>query len=254
MQHLGQVGYRAVREQWGNRGDGGGAAGTATEGTATPKPDVSPARLIEHGAGIFGPELELVNDRWRLRVGLGEKLDPYELYDQGSGRYVADESYCYQLAVSPLGEPGYRGGTVPCQRVRAVDWSLEETPDAATLVLIGHLDFGPEGPTNIRLEHRIAALGAHGEGGAVALPSSRAGQPPAEQVAVRVPQDTVRPVLVLLAARMCLRRAGPGPAEAPCRPGYRPLPSGLCSRRPLSAGMDKRGRAPQPERGSLAVE
>jgi hypothetical protein len=120
---------------------------------------VSPARLIEHGAGIFGPELELVNDCWRLRVGLGERLDPYELYDLRAGRYVADESYCYQLAVSPLGEPGYSRGTVPCQGVRPVDWALEESPEAATLVLVGHLDFGPEGPTNIRLEHRIALSG-----------------------------------------------------------------------------------------------
>src|SRR5579863_5563217 len=101
---------------------------------ATATPVVSPARLIEHGSGIFGPELELVNDRWRLRVGLGEQLDPYELYDLRSGRYVADESYCYQLAVSPLGEPGYSHGTLPCQRVRPVDWILEESPDAATLV------------------------------------------------------------------------------------------------------------------------
>ncbi len=253
MQHLGQVGYRAVREQWGNRGDGGGAAGTATEGTATPKPDVSPARLIEHGAGIFGPELELVNDRWRLRVGLGEKLDPYELYDQGSGRYVADESYCYQLAVSPLGEPGYRGGTVPCQRVRAVDWSLEETPDAATLVLIGHLDFGPEGPTNIRLEHRIALSG----------PTVR------EELSLfhHHGQDSHR----LSKLRFGFRKTLFDRSSFSWRPGCAfgelvPVPL----RRRAGQGTDHylagyaaadlypqewtSGRAPQPERGSLAVE
>ena len=73
-----------------------------------------------------------------------------------SGRYLADESYCYQLSVAGRTDSGYHGAPLACQNVRPVDWSLEHDGEVSTLVLLGHLDFGPNGPTSLRLEHRIS--------------------------------------------------------------------------------------------------
>ena len=101
-------------------------------------------------------ELEFLGPEWRLRVELGGSLDPYELLHLGSGRYLADESYCYQLSVAGRTDSGYHGAPLACQNVRPVDWSLEHDGEVSTLVLLGHLDFGPNGPTSLRLEHRIS--------------------------------------------------------------------------------------------------
>ncbi len=73
----------------------------------------------------------------------------------GSGRYIADEDYCYQLTVAGSTNSGYSGGPLACLNVRPVDWSLEHDGDDSTLVLLGQFDFGPDGPTSVRLEHRV---------------------------------------------------------------------------------------------------
>jgi hypothetical protein len=92
---------------------------------------------------------------WRLRVELGESLDPYELVHLGSGRHLADESYCYRLSIAGNTDSGFHGGPLACQRVRPVDWSVEHDGDDSTLVLVAQLDFGPDGPTCVRLEQRV---------------------------------------------------------------------------------------------------
>jgi hypothetical protein len=113
-----------------------------------------PARLDERLAGDE-EQLEFANDEWRLRVEVGTRLNPFELVHMASGRVVADEDYCYQLTVAGTSDSGYHGGPLACQRVRTTAWSLEENEEDSTLVLLGQLDFGPQGPTNVRLEHRF---------------------------------------------------------------------------------------------------
>jgi hypothetical protein len=112
----------------------------------------------DNGAG--GVELVVTSPHWRLRVDWGQQLDPYELVHLASGRAVADESYCYRLTVSGATNSGFHGGPVSCRRVRPLDWSAEQHDDSgATLTLLGQLDFGPQGPTGLRLEHRITLAG-----------------------------------------------------------------------------------------------
>jgi hypothetical protein len=118
------------------------------------------ALIIERIGNRGQTEIELVNPDWRLRVEVGERLNPYELVHLASGRYLADENYCYQLTVSGTTASGYHGGPLKCQNVRTVDWSLEHDGDDTTLVLTGQLEFGPAGPTNIRLEHRVTLCAA----------------------------------------------------------------------------------------------
>jgi hypothetical protein len=113
----------------------------------------------DNGAG--GTELVLTSPHWRLRVDCAQQLDPYELVHLPSGRSVADESYCYQLTVTGATSSGFHGGPVSCGRVRPLDWSVEHHDDSgATLTLLGQLDFGPQGPTGLRLEHRITLAGS----------------------------------------------------------------------------------------------
>ena len=112
--------------------------------------------LLAHSTNDRGrAELEFANPEWRLRVEVGESLNPYELLHLGSGRYIADENYCYQLTVAGSTGSGYSGGPLACRNVRPVDWWLEQDGDDSTLVLLGQLDFGPDGPTSVRLEHRL---------------------------------------------------------------------------------------------------
>jgi hypothetical protein len=116
---------------------------------------------VDHAAG--GTELTVTSPHWRLRVGCGEQLDPYELVHLASGRVVADESYCYRLTVTGATSSGFHGGPVSCRRVRPLGWSIEHHEDSgATLSLLGGLDFGARGPTGIRLEHQIT-LAASGQ-------------------------------------------------------------------------------------------
>ena len=90
-----------------------------------------------------------------------QRLDPFEVVHLASGRVVADESYCYQLTVTGATNSGYHGGPAACRRVRPLDWSLEHHEDSgATLTLLGQLDFGPRGPTGVRLEHQITFAGS----------------------------------------------------------------------------------------------
>jgi hypothetical protein len=119
----------------------------------------------DNGAG--GVELVLTSPHWRLRVDVGDRLDPWELVHLASERAVADESYCYRLTVSGPTSSGFHGGPVSCVAVRPLDWSVEhhddtgDTGDAgATLTLLGRLDFGPQGPTGLRLQHRITLAGS----------------------------------------------------------------------------------------------
>jgi hypothetical protein len=122
----------------------------------------APAELNERDNGSGGTELVLADSSWRLSVDIGQRLDPYELVHLESGRYAADESYCYQLSVSGPTLSGFHGGPFALRRVVPLDWSLEREDGNATLVLLGRLDFGPQGPTGIRLEHRIT-LATSGE-------------------------------------------------------------------------------------------
>ncbi len=103
------------------------------------------ARLTQGTNGRGRPQLEFVNRDWLLRVDVGERLDPFELLHLGTGRHVADESYCYRLAVAGTTNSGFQGGPLACQRVLPVHWSLDQNGDDATLVLVGELDFGPKG-------------------------------------------------------------------------------------------------------------
>jgi hypothetical protein len=128
------------------------------EGEQVPPESV---QVSEGDNGAGGPELVLTGPHWRLRVDCGQRLDPWELVHLPSGRVVADESYCYRLTVTGVTDSGFRGGPVGCRRVRPLDWSVEHHDDAgATLTLLGQLDFGPQGPTGLRLEHRLTLTGS----------------------------------------------------------------------------------------------
>jgi hypothetical protein len=124
----------------------------------------SEAVQVSEGANQAGGlELAVTSPHWRLRIDFGQQLDPYELVHRASGRVVADESYCYRLAVSGVTTSGFRGGPVSCRAVRPLGWSMEHHEDSgATVTLTGRPDFGPQGPTGVRLEHRIT-LAASGD-------------------------------------------------------------------------------------------
>ncbi len=96
-------------------------------------------------------ELHFDTPEWGLRVRVGDRLDPYRLEHKPSGRLIADQSYCYQLVIGAIGHSGYTGPALECIAVRPSGWAVE----GATLILHGRLDFGPTGPTDVELEHRI---------------------------------------------------------------------------------------------------
>ena len=73
--------------------------------------------LTERVDDLGGAELEFSNAEWRLRIAVGKRSDPYELLHLGSGRYVVDESYCYQLTVAGTTNSGYNGGPLVCRQV-----------------------------------------------------------------------------------------------------------------------------------------
>ena len=166
-----------------------------------------PAESVQLSEGdnhAGGTELVLTSPHWRLRVDWGQRLDPYELVHLASGRVVADESYCYQLTVTGATNSGYHGGPVTCRRVRPLDWSIEHHEDSgATLSLLGQLDFGPRGPTGIRLEHRITLAGSGEIIEQLALVEScRPDHAPAGRHPLRLPEDAVRPRAIGLASRL----------------------------------------------------
>jgi hypothetical protein len=118
-------------------------------------------QVSENDDQAGGTELVLTSPQWRLRIGLGQQLDPYELVHLPTGRPVADESYCYQLTVTGAGSSGFHGGPHPCQGVRPLTWSVEHHEDSGvTVSLLGQLGFGRRGPTGLRIEHQITLTAA----------------------------------------------------------------------------------------------
>ena len=211
--------------------------------------------LLAHSTNDRGrAELEFANPEWRLRVEVGESLNPYQLLHLGSGRYIADENYCYRLTVAGSTGSGYSGGPLACRNVRPVDWWLEQDRDDSTLVLLGQLDFGPDGPTSVQLEHRVTFSST----GRVV-----------EQLSVLHHRGRDR--LELISPRFGFRktlfdrssfawrsgaddgRTGTGPPPAACRAGYRPPLRQLRGGRLVPGGMDQPKRPARPECRGVAL-
>ena len=64
--------------------------------------------------------LELRNRFWLPQVGIKDTLDPRLLLDVGRGLPLADESYCYDLVLDPLGDSGFTGQEVSAPRSAAL--------------------------------------------------------------------------------------------------------------------------------------
>ena len=98
------------------------------------------------------------------RRGSAKCLDPYELLHLGSGRYVVDESrYCYQLTVAGTTNSGLsrRTACVPgSAHRRLVSRTAMTGTTPRSCCSRPSRDFGPDGPTSVRLEHRITLSSA----------------------------------------------------------------------------------------------
>ena len=96
--------------------------------------------------------------KWRLGVDTGGTLSPDSLVHVPSGRVVADRPYCYRFTVGATDGSGYSGPDRPLRAVLPIDADVESLPDGPRLTLRGRADFGPDGPTDIRVEHAFQFL------------------------------------------------------------------------------------------------
>jgi hypothetical protein len=102
--------------------------------------------------------LTFSNRFWSLEIDLQPSINPRRLVHLGSGKVVADEDYCYQLALgSAEGGSGYVGPAQSARAVRFMEWHVAEDPvtHRTSLTVSGRVDFGPDGPTDIVLAHTI---------------------------------------------------------------------------------------------------
>jgi hypothetical protein len=127
---------------------------------------------VTHNGPIASAELERSEDGtetltfknafWHLDVDLGPSINPRHLRYLKSGQVLADEDYCYHidLASAEHRKSGYHAGPQSARGVRLIDWQVDhDTAGASTLVLTGRIDFGPEGPTDLVIEHRFTVFG-----------------------------------------------------------------------------------------------
>ncbi|MGI9148247.1 MAG: hypothetical protein ACR2IK_17120 [Chloroflexota bacterium] len=124
-----------------------------------------------HAASVIEGEgwIELVNERWAIRVATDPWLNPSSVRDRVRDRPLADESYAYDLVLEPLEARGFLPGpsnttgtvTPPttaeplrARGVRLRNWTSSPLPAGGVEVrFVGQLDFGLLGPTDITLEH-----------------------------------------------------------------------------------------------------
>jgi hypothetical protein len=104
--------------------------------------------------------LSFSNAFWRLGIDIEPSINPGSLVHLGTGQVLADADYCYAIALaSAEGGSGYVGPAQSARAVRFMDWTLDEGPDSTTLLVTGRVDFGPDGPTDIVLQHRFTLFG-----------------------------------------------------------------------------------------------
>lgn len=112
------------------------------------------ATAVEEQSPSGDTILSFGNDSWRLEIEFQPSVNPRGLVHLGTGHVLADADYCYQIVLaSAEGGSGYCGPAVAARAVRFMDWAVEEGEGAATLVVTGRVDFGPDGPTDIVVRH-----------------------------------------------------------------------------------------------------
>jgi hypothetical protein len=93
------------------------------------------------------------DDRWRLVVETVPVLNPRRLVHLPTGRTFADEDYAYRVDLAPSAGPGFTGGAHSAISATFLEHRLDADGDATTLTLVGRMDFGRTGPTDIEVEH-----------------------------------------------------------------------------------------------------
>jgi hypothetical protein len=82
-------------------------------------------------------------------VHLGANPGPARVVDRRNGLLVADTAYCYALDLLT------GAARHACRGLLDVTHQLQDTDGARTVILVGRLDYGKDGPTDIHLRHRI---------------------------------------------------------------------------------------------------
>lgn len=113
---------------------------------------------VAEGDGV----VRIENGYWALHVDVTSWLNPAYLFDKTRQLPLADESYAYELTISPHGNDGFSGQSTPdgaatalvAQRVLFLSWSQADLPGGGKQVtFVGRFDFGLLGPTDIVIEH-----------------------------------------------------------------------------------------------------
>jgi hypothetical protein len=100
--------------------------------------------------------LEFSNGIWTLGIKLTPQVNPHSLRCNSTGSSLADEDYCYSIDLADAaGRSGFAGGPQHASVIRFVSWSVDEQEAAGrtSLTILGRIDFGPRGPTDLFLEH-----------------------------------------------------------------------------------------------------
>src|SRR5690348_7563738 len=95
--------------------------------------------------------VRIENRYWALDVGVTPWLNPSALYDKSRQLPAADESYAYELTISPHGSDGFSGtrtrdaapADVTAHRVRFSSWSQADLREGGKqITFVGRFDFG----------------------------------------------------------------------------------------------------------------
>jgi hypothetical protein len=123
-----------------------------------------PIASAELARSESGSEILLFRNRfWHLEVSLEPTINPHFLKHLQSGQVLADENYCYQVELESAQDhtTGFRGDACSASSARLIEWNVEEDAAAGTakLTIVGRLDFGQKGPTDLIVEHSFTLFG-----------------------------------------------------------------------------------------------
>lgn len=106
--------------------------------------------------------LSFGNEFWLLKADLGPAINPRELTHLKTGHVLADENYCYEVDLADASDQktGFNAGAPSARAARLIEWRVAENAEAgsATLTIVGRLDFGRAGPTDIIIEHSFTVF------------------------------------------------------------------------------------------------
>ncbi|TDE09701.1 hypothetical protein [Jiangella asiatica] len=121
------------------------------------------SQAVDVQTAADGVEVLVLSDQnWIVEIEWEARMNPRFIYHRSTRTVVADYDYCYDVQIAASDGPGYTGPAQRAQSVFPLQWQVDTDETGTRVVLLGRVDFGDTGPTDIAVEHVLTLSTAEG--------------------------------------------------------------------------------------------